>query len=98
MIKFMKKEIKTVHLKAFGRVQGVGFRWSAIEKAKQLHITGWVKNDYDGSVELVALGLSDNLKKFIEVIRKSPTPYGKVIHLDINYIPNQQFNAFDVKY
>ena len=40
----------------YGRVQGVGFRYHASHKARSLGITGWVRNEYDGSVTLEAQG------------------------------------------
>jgi hypothetical protein len=39
-----------------GRVQGVGFRYTAVSLAQNLDLTGWVKNEFDGSVSLVAEG------------------------------------------
>jgi acylphosphatase len=39
-----------------GRVQGVGFRWFVDYEARQLGLAGWVKNNMDGSVEVLAMG------------------------------------------
>lgn len=44
-----------------GRVQGVFYRDSTRKKATELAITGWVRNNSDGSVELIACGESENL-------------------------------------
>jgi len=41
-----------------GRVQGVGFRWFVEREAHILGIAGWVRNNHDGSVEVLAQGLA----------------------------------------
>jgi acylphosphatase len=45
-----------MHLRVRGRVQGVFFRTTATEQARNLGLTGWVRNRFDGSIELVAEG------------------------------------------
>ena len=44
-----------------GRVQGVGFRWFVEREAHMLGIAGWVRNNHDGSVEVLAMGTRDQL-------------------------------------
>jgi acylphosphatase len=44
------------HYVLTGRVQGVGFRWKATHLAESLGITGWVRNEWDGSVEMELQG------------------------------------------
>ncbi|MGH7924898.1 MAG: acylphosphatase [Candidatus Binatus sp.] len=51
-----------VHLVLSGRVQGVGFRFSAYDEAKQLALAGFVRNLHSGEVEIVAEGEQENLR------------------------------------
>lgn len=55
-----------------GRVQGVGFRWSAAAEAKNRGINGLVKNLSDGTVYIEAEGYEDQLNAFVEWCRKGP--------------------------
>ena len=47
------------HIKFYGSVQGVNFRYTSSTIAKKLGLTGWVRNEYDGSVEMEAQGTSE---------------------------------------
>lgn len=49
-----------------GRVQGVGFRYTAQYTASAFGLTGWVYNDYDGSVLMEIQGKEASIKKMIE--------------------------------
>ncbi len=51
-----------LHLIISGRVQGVGFRFSAYDEAKDLALAGWVRNIPSGEVEIVAEGSRENLQ------------------------------------
>lgn len=61
---------KRMHALFKGKVQGVGFRFSAVECALHKDLTGWVKNLDDGSVEIVAEGEHDRLEKFLAELNK----------------------------
>lgn len=62
--------LKQVSLKITGRVQGVFFRVGIKETADALGITGWVKNELDGSVTVTAEAKEEDLQKLIEWCRK----------------------------
>ncbi len=53
-------------LRFSGRVQGVGFRYTAQYTAQQFGLTGWVYNDYDGSVLMEIQGRPESIKKMID--------------------------------
>ncbi len=54
-----------------GTVQGVGFRFTAVETAVSLGLKGWVKNCPDGTVEVVAEGEKDDINMFMVKTKKS---------------------------
>lgn len=55
-----------------GRVQGVGFRWFVEREAVLLGISGWVRNNHDGSVEVLAQGTRDQLFGLHSRLREGP--------------------------
>ena len=54
-----------------GRVQGVGFRFTVVNLAQALDVTGWVKNEFDGSVSMVAEGAEDQLMALLQAVKNS---------------------------
>jgi acylphosphatase len=61
-----------IHVIYSGRVQGVGFRYTAQQTARPFALTGWVRNRRDGSVELVAEGEEQTLLDFLAAMQSSP--------------------------
>jgi acylphosphatase len=55
-----------------GRVQGVGFRWFVEREAHILGISGWVRNNSDGSVEVMAQGTREQLLGLRSRLRQGP--------------------------
>jgi len=71
--KLARKKVNRVRMQVFysGRVQGVGFRYTAKSVATGFEVTGTVRNLPDGRVELVAEGAKDELSAFGQGIRES---------------------------
>ena len=64
--------IKRVHIAVTGRVQGVGYRYFALNSANERGLAGWVRNRLDGSVEIEAEGRSPALEDFESSLRQGP--------------------------
>lgn len=69
-------------LRIRGRVQGVCYRDWAIDAARALGITGWVRNRMDGSVEALAMGASAAVDAFVARCRNGP-PAARVDSVDV---------------
>ena len=68
----MQSPWEEIHLFVEGRVQGVGYRYSARAKAAALGLLGWVRNLPDGRVEILAQGTPDSLNAFVQWCREGP--------------------------
>ncbi len=81
-----------------GMVQGVGFRYFTLFRARRRGITGWVRNEYDGSVAVRAEGPSEDLNDFIEELRRGPAG-ARVRRLEAVPVPPAgTFADFDVRF
>ena len=92
----MKQEKVRKHIFFYGRVQGVGFRYYAVQKATQLGLTGWVKNLYDGSVEMEVEGQEELIDQLIIFLQNRT--YIWIERIDAKTIPLQQDNSFSEIY
>lgn len=64
--------MKRLHIFYAGRVQGVGFRYTAQETAQRLGLVGWVRNRRDGRVEFVGEGDEQTLQSFLVAMQSGP--------------------------
>lgn len=78
----MSTAIKRYHLIISGRVQGVSYRVSAWEKARQLGLSGWVSNLRDGRVEMIIEGEQEQLDQMTDWAAEGPR-FAKVSHIDL---------------
>lgn len=81
-----------------GRVQGVFFRHNTQKKAKELGITGWVRNLPDGRVEAIFEGEKEKIEQMIGWAKKGPN-IARVDNVEVvweEYKP--EFNDFEIEY
>jgi acylphosphatase len=64
--------MERLHAIVHGDVQGVGFRYFVQRKAQQLGLRGWVRNNDDGTVELVAEGSRQELEQLKRALEEGP--------------------------
>ena len=91
-------EVKRARILITGRVQGVGYRYSAVIRANQRGLVGWVRNTRDGHVEVVAEGPSGDLDAFIDWCRRGPSAaWVDEVRVDWE-APTGEFSGFDLRY
>ena len=92
----MHVELETIQIIVKGKVQGVFYRQSAKEKAKNFGITGRIKNAHNDEVHIIATGPKDQLQNFIRWCREGP-PRAIVKDVSIQSLPLQNFENFNIE-
>ena len=91
-------EMIRAHIWVKGRVQGVGFRAHVEYHAQQIGVLGWVRNIGWNTVETVAEGGSEQVERFIEMVKTGPRA-SRVDETRVEYEPaTGQFDGFSVKH
>lgn len=92
--------MKDVVIRVRGRVQGIGYRRWAVAKALEIgNVSGWVHNDYDGSVLLRLYGEENQIDEMIQACEKGPT-WGRVDKLEFvvgrisSFLPQVEVGSF----
>lgn len=68
----MSPAAAAVRVLVSGRVQGVGFRWSAVDQGARLGLAGWARNLVDGRVEVYAQGDPEALARLVDWLHRGP--------------------------
>ncbi len=76
------------HIIFRGRVQGVGFRFRAKYAANGIGVTGWVRNEYDGSVEMEIQGTEEQINHVLKMINKGE--YVQIERMYTTIIENEE--------
>ncbi|MBN2573580.1 MAG: acylphosphatase [Deltaproteobacteria bacterium] len=63
---------RRLHAIVSGRVQGVGYRVTTFDEARRLRLAGWVRNRWDGTVEVLAEGNEATLRLFLDYLHRGP--------------------------
>ncbi len=88
---------KAIIARITGRVQGVGYRYSAAHVARELGLSGWVRNAPDGSVETRVQGDERVLEQYVEFLEQGPRA-ARVRSVDVHPVePDPSMDAFTVR-
>ena len=94
----MTDQVKRVHVRIEGVVQGVFFRAHTQEQAQRLGLNGWVRNRPDGSVEAVMEGEASRIEQMIQWCHEGP-PMSNVTHVEVSeQEPLGERGGFSIKY
>ena len=80
-----------------GQVQGVGFRYTTRNIAQQFHVTGYVRNLRNGSVEVIVEGEADELDRFLADLQERMRNYLREVQVD-RTAATQQFEGFEIRF
>jgi len=95
--KSQQKEVKRFRAIVHGRVQGVNFRYYTRERARNLGLVGYVRNCWDGTVEVVAEGPEDALQSLLSWLHVGPS-LAHVSKVEVSWqAPRGEFERFEVR-
>jgi acylphosphatase len=87
---------KSISITINGRVQGVGFRYHAMNMAVETGIVGFVRNQPDGSVYIEVEGEENSTSLFLEWCRQGPR-WATVESIEVREIESRNYSVFSVK-
>ncbi len=91
-----EQSVKAVRCTVTGRVQGVWFRGTTQKKAAELGVTGWARNEVDGTVTVLACGDDAAVDALVEWLHRGPR-LAKVDSIDIEPADESPPSSFEVR-
>lgn len=92
-------DMRKIKMNVQGKVQGVGFRQNTKTVADKIGVKGFVRNEENGDVYCEAMGTSEQIEVFIQKVKESPSPFGRVDHLTIEEDSSiKESNEFTITY
>lgn len=79
-------ELQTLRATVRGRVQNVGFRMFARDAAQRLGVAGYVRNEHDGSVSVLAVGAREPLENLLVALQRGPA-HARVERVEAGWLP-----------
>ncbi len=89
--------MRAVTVKVTGRVQGVSFRWYAVQEAERLGVSGWVRNEPDGSVAAHLEGDDEAVDAMVQWCRDGPS-YASVRNVAVTDAQPNGERGFGIRY
>ncbi len=87
-----------INILVLGRIQGVGFRYFVVQKARKLGLTGFVRNAPGGKVEITAQGSKEKLELLIEILKEGPC-LGHVEEVKVEWNKEtKKFEEFSIEF
>ena len=94
----MSEQKQRITVRYEGRVQGVCFRFTAVDLAQKFDVTGFVRNCCDGSVELVAEGVEEEVMGLVNAIRLSHLGRGILKDQVVRSKATGEFESFTISF
>ena len=88
----LSPQLVKIHIRVDGHVQGVGFRYFVYDFAQQRGLNGWVRNRWNGQVEILAEGLRTDLEGLINHVRRGP---GRSMVSDLKFDWREASDLYD---
>ena len=90
--------MQELHAWVSGRVQGVGFRYFVIENAVSLGLRGYVRNESNGDVEVLAQGTRPALERLLTLLRRGPSAaYVSEVRMSWGQ-PTEHLSGFNIRW
>lgn len=94
--------LQHVRLSFTGRVQGVGFRMTAMDIARRLGLEGWARNEWDGTVTVELQGSASSIRRFTALLEKAYGRFPLKVPMAIGSCevlpPDTDLGSFTIRY